>query len=66
MAPHEERVQLEYEELSQRLSKLKRFIKTEEFMELHPVERDALAAQAKYMELYQNILVQRIARFMGV
>ena len=60
MQPFVERMQAEYNELNERLAKLRVFIKTDKFAELSAIQRDLLQQQENAMETYARVLSQRI------
>lgn len=55
-----ERMQAEYNELNERLAKLRTFIKTDKFAELEAIQRDLLLMQESAMTTYARVLRQRI------
>jgi hypothetical protein len=64
MEPHQQRVVDEYTELEKKHLLLKKFISGSPIYErLDNAEQLRLARQAKYMELYLNVLAERIAAF---
>jgi uncharacterized protein len=63
MQPHQERVVIERDELSERLSKLNVFISSAIFNGLSEAERIRLAKQAVVMKDYFDILSERIQAF---
>jgi hypothetical protein len=63
MAPHQERVIAEKVELDEKLAKLMAFFETEVFDGLVADERERLSKQAEYMQLYSDVLGERIAAF---
>ena len=63
MQPHQERVLREKEELDLRLGKLLSFNESGHFVGLSLVEQKQLRRQALIMELYSEVLADRIAAF---
>jgi hypothetical protein len=63
MAPHQQRVVTEKEELDDKLTKLKAFFGTELFAGLGDDEMDRLQRQADHMGAYSDVLGERIAAF---
>lgn len=63
MAPHQERVVNERNELSEKLDKLVAFFDSSIFQSLDFAERGRLHLQRHAMEIYLGILTQRIAAF---
>ena len=63
LAPHQQRVVDEKNELAERLTKLNEFLVTEKCISLPFDERCLLAQQAKVMEQYLDILLDRIEMF---
>ena len=55
-----ERMQIEYNELTERLTKLRVFVKSDKFAELPAIQRDLLQQQENAMETYGRVLSQRI------
>ena len=55
-----ERMQIEYNELTERLTKLRVFVKSDKFAQLSAVQRDLLQQQENAMETYARVLSQRI------
>lgn len=63
MAPHQQRVVCEKEELDSRLTKLKEFFTTELFASLDDAEIDRMLRQADHMQAYSDVLGERIGAF---
>lgn len=63
MQPHQERVLREKEELDLRLGKLLSFNESGHFVGLSLVEQKQFRRQALIMELYSEVLADRIAAF---
>ena len=63
MAPYQQRVVQEKEELDERLAKLKAFVLTEVYRNLPADEQDRLSRQYDAMYGYSLILGERIAAF---
>ena len=63
MAPHQQRVVEEKEQLDGRLEKLGAFFLTELFASLPELEQARMRNQYYYMQKYSEILAQRIAAF---
>jgi hypothetical protein len=63
MAPHQERVVTEKDELSEKLAKLLAFFQSETFSGLSEAERSRLRNQARFMDGYAAVLEERIAAF---
>lgn len=63
LAPHQQRVVDEKNELSERLSKLLSFFQTPIFAGLDAAERTRLRNQARFMDGYLAVLEERIAAF---
>lgn len=55
-----ERMQIEYNELTERLTKLRVFVKSDKFAQLSAIQRDLLQQQENAMETYARVLSQRI------
>lgn len=66
MDPHVERMAVEANELSERMSKLKGFLATDTFNGLKRTDRDLLQAQYSIMASYHQVLSIRIERATGV
>lgn len=62
---HEERVVTERNELHDKFSKLSAFLDNPKFLEIDEAEQRRLKQQWGYMELYLDVLDQRIAAFGG-
>lgn len=54
---------IEITELSERLLNLTKFMQTNEFADLSKTEKIIITRQSEYMELYANILHERIHAF---
>lgn len=63
MAPHQQRVIDEREQLQERLTKLLAFFQTPAFAALDSAERVRMPVQARYMRGYSAVLAERIAAF---
>ena len=63
MAPHQERVVTEKDELSEKLAKLLAFFQSPTFAGLSEAERSRLRNQARFMDGYAAVLEERIAAF---
>ena len=63
MAPHQQRVVTEREELIHKLDKLTEFLKGDLFKSLPVVEQERLSRQHGIMEQYSNVLAERIVHF---
>ena len=63
MAPHEERVIVEKQELDEKVKKLAAFTETDLFAGLKKDDQNLLIAQLGAMELYSHCLSARIERF---
>lgn len=63
MAPHQQRVVTEKDELSEKLAKLLAFFQTDTFAGLSEAERSRLRNQARFMDGYAAVLEERIAAF---
>ena len=61
MAPHQERVVSEKEELDDKIAKLAAFIGVSTYAKLPTAEQDRLERQIGAMTIYSNILRERIA-----
>lgn len=66
MAPYQERVVAEKEELDAKLLKLAQFKNTETFANLSQIEQERLILQSQVMKLYSDILCTRINAFKAV
>lgn len=68
MQPHQQRVIEEQTELDEKIMKLGAFIMAPagEFEKLHIAERIRLMRQLSIMQLYSQVLEERIAAFGGV
>lgn len=65
LQPHQKRVIDEREELGSRLEKLENFIGGIKFTELDPAEQSRLDRQFLVMQLYAQVLSERISAFGG-
>jgi hypothetical protein len=63
MAPHQQRVREEWEDLDGRVVKLKAFIESPKFGSVDPEERSRLNAQLRCMEKLADILMERLEHF---
>ncbi len=63
MAPHQERVVTEKAELDEKRTKLSAFFDTDLFASIDEDERRRLLRQADAMQVYSQILGERIAAF---
>lgn len=63
MAPHQERVVKEKDELDEKLAKLNAFGRGEVFSTLPLDEQERLIRQSKIMDQYSVVLGERIAAF---
>lgn len=63
LAPHQQRVVDERQELEDRINKLRAFIPTDLCMSLPFAERARLARQLKIMLEYSEVLAERIEAF---
>lgn len=63
LAPHQQRVMDEKTELDTKLEKLQSFFSTEIFLTVDAAEQSRLRLQAKAMDVYSEILQQRINAF---
>lgn len=63
MAPHQQRVVTERDELADKLEKLLAFFQTETFSGLSEAEKSRLRNQARFMDGYAAVLEERIAAF---
>jgi hypothetical protein len=66
LAPHQQRVVDEKEELSERLSKLQAFFQGPIFPTLSEAERMRLRNQVRFMDGYAAVLEDRIRAFLTV
>lgn len=64
--PYQQRVLDERTELKSNIDKLKAFLQADGFRSLSPVDRELLVKQAVVMEIYRDVLDQRIALFLAV
>lgn len=62
MKPHEQRLLEEYEQLTDRITKLNDFLTTDLFNSLGSDEKNDLTDQLACMRKYHRILVRRIKR----
>ena len=63
MAPHQQRVVDEKAELSDKTGKLEEFIGGSVYATLPPAEQSRLARQHLIMQLYEQVLSERISAF---
>lgn len=63
MQPHQERVVQEKAELSEKVDKLETFIGGSIYASLPPAEQSRLTRQHLIMQLYEQVLSERIAAF---
>lgn len=63
LAPHQQRVVTERDELAERLVKLLAFLQTPLFAGLDAAERSRLRNQARFMDGYLAVLGERIEAF---
>lgn len=63
VAPHQQRVIDEHNELWERLEKLRAFLKTDLCLSLPFAERGRLVRQEKIMTEYSDVLLDRIEAF---
>jgi hypothetical protein len=63
MAPHQQRVVAEREELMHKIDKLTEFLKGDTFKSLPADEQDRLNRQLAVMGQYSNVLAERIVHF---
>ena len=63
MAPHQQRVVTEREELVHKLDKLIEFLKGDMFRSLPADEQERLTRQSAIMEQYSGVLAERIVHF---
>jgi len=63
MLPHQQRVLDEQHELGERLAKLALFINSPLFTKVPEDEQARLLKQARHMDDYHNVLVDRIEHF---
>ena len=63
LAPHQERVVTEHAELSEKLGKLETFLGSSICQQLPTAEKARLSRQCLIMQLYQQVLVERIEAF---
>jgi hypothetical protein len=61
--PFQERVITEQTELKNKIEKLEMFLESSIFMTLSKAEQGRLKRQLTYMELYHNVLQERIEEF---
>jgi hypothetical protein len=52
----------EYSQLLQRVTKLEKFLTTEQFAALPQIDRDDLAEQLRHMRAYHKVLSRRVGR----
>lgn len=63
LAPHQQRVVVEKEELDDKIKKLLAFMDGEIFRKLPMDERERMRRQLQYMENYSDVLDERIDNF---
>lgn len=63
MLPHQQRVIDEKVELNEKLTKLRQFFLSEQYYNLDKAEAGRLKKQADAMQVYSDILTERIANF---
>ncbi len=63
MEEYQKRVTEEKKELDQKIERLNLFVNTDHFSALKTLEREQLTRQRVIMELYQEVLWQRIRDF---
>ena len=63
MLPHQQRVIDEKAELNEKLTKLRQFFLSEQYYNLDKAEANRLKKQADAMQIYSDILTERIAHF---
>lgn len=63
LAPHQQRVVAERDELNAKFDKLTEFLKGDLFKSLPADERERLTRQHAIMEQYSNVLAERIVHF---
>jgi hypothetical protein len=63
MAPHQQRVIDEHQELTDKLDKLNSFFSNPVFQGLDAAEQDRMRRQASAMQEYADVLVERINAF---
>lgn len=63
MLPHQQRVVEEKDELAEKIYEIVVFTGSAVFNNLQPVEQDRLNRQLKYMNLYYDVLQERINAF---
>ena len=66
LQPHEERVLDEYEELSERKHKLSSFLESDKAHDINKDDLKLLVKQELAMEVYLQVLEDRIVKFEGV
>ena len=66
LQPHEERVLDEYEELSERKHKLSSFLESDKAHDINKDDLKLLVKQELAMEVYLQVLEDRIMKFEGV
>lgn len=65
LQPHQQRVVDEHKELTEKLNKLLTFFQSPIFNGLPEAERSRLRNQARFMEGYAAVLLERIEAFMA-
>lgn len=63
LPPHQQRVVLEHAELSAKLTKLDTFLGGGTYASLPPAEQSRMMRQFLIMQLYDQVLAERIAAF---
>lgn len=63
MEPFQERVVEEHDELDTKIGKLTEFLESDQFDTVDPEEQHRLVQQLYVMELYLDILTQRVKAF---
>lgn len=63
LAPHQQRVVTEESELSEKLNKLEGFLLGSVYSQLPPAEQTRLSRQHLIMQLYAQVLAERITAF---
>lgn len=61
--PYQLRILVEKMDLDDKIERLNTFIETPQFSKLHIAEQSAMGAQSTHMQVYSNILGERIDRF---
>lgn len=63
LAPHQQRVVTEREELDEKITKLTAFTDTDIFRSLDKAEQERLERQLSHMNAYSDVLGERIGNF---